>query len=159
MEKIRQKIGTKTTGKTTDKNSVAKPKKKTRYISIGWLSADKDCDYRYVRAAYGGGTRRIAVEKSATCFDVLRISTELHFPNGRSSEILLSDFDVDLLDFSRNTFHDMGLTVQKFMNFLLSLIFDFTLLQDTKIHQSLKMMKNIYLQQLFVMNMKVKKFL
>lgn len=106
-------MSSKNKSNSTDNSSVCKQKKKTRYISIGWLCANKNGEYRHVRSAYGGGTRRVVVERTASCNDVLAIAKGLYFPNSRSSKSPITDFDIELLDFSRSRFTDMELTVQE----------------------------------------------
>lgn len=113
LEKIKEKMSSKNKNKSTDNSSAYKQKKKTRYISIGWLCANKNGEYRHVRSAYGGGTRRVVVEKTASCNDVLAIAKGLYFPEGQCPKGPIKDFDVELLDFSRSRFTDMELTVQE----------------------------------------------
>lgn len=111
LEKLRGKLVGKEKEKLQQKQK--KTRKSTRFIEIGWLCAsEKNGSYRHVRTKFGGGTRRIAMPKNSTCFDILNKAKDLFFPENKSTKGRLEEFNIELLDYKCNPFTNMDLTIQ-----------------------------------------------
>lgn len=114
IEKLRIKINEKGSKKPKEEKAVPKRRKKqTRFIEIGWVcNAKNSNDLKYVRTQKGGGTRRISIDASSKCGDILEKSLSLFFPRGESTRGKLHNFDYELLDYQRLKC-DLNLTVQE----------------------------------------------
>ncbi|KAF5298777.1 hypothetical protein FQR65_LT09646 [Abscondita terminalis] len=102
-------------GNTSRVNQTQKIRKtkSTRIVEIGWLCKnDNDTCYHQVRTKYGGGTRKISVNKMFNCNDILEKGTNLFFHEGVSTKGNIEMFDVELLDYKHHKCK-LHLTVQE----------------------------------------------
>lgn len=117
IEKLKRKIGSKGSGgvdsnKTGSKN-YSYTGKKTRIIEIGWMCSDtRENRLRQIRTKFGGGTRRVTVNKSDKCKDILQTAIDLFFLQGVSSKGPLTMFRCELLDYKSNSF-DTASTIEQ----------------------------------------------
>ncbi|XP_057203027.1 uncharacterized protein LOC130562169 [Triplophysa rosa] len=68
--------------------------KNRRRIEIGWLHNGKQ-----VRARCGGGTRKVTVQKTMCCDDLINLGKELFFPKGQSKKGPEANFSFKIYDF------------------------------------------------------------
>lgn len=73
--------------------------KDRRYIELGWIHKTH-LRAKQVRSRTGGGTRKECIKKDSTKQDILQEAIKLFFPNGESPKGKVSEFDIDLWDFS-----------------------------------------------------------
>ncbi|CAH1154527.1 unnamed protein product [Phaedon cochleariae] len=115
IEKLKAKFDSKPQKKYSRKTQISTESitKPTRIIEIGWLCMhDEENRYRQVRTLQGGGTRRVTIDKTSRCTDVLEMSKNLFFPEGVSTKGPITDFKVELVDYKSHKF-DENLTVQE----------------------------------------------
>lgn len=80
-------------------NSYAK--KKTRRMELGWMNySEEDSEFKQVRAAKGGGTRHVSIERQAKVGDIKTIAERLFFPEGKSKYLELKGLHSDMRDIS-----------------------------------------------------------
>ncbi|KAK3101325.1 hypothetical protein FSP39_002703, partial [Pinctada imbricata] len=73
--------------------------KGSRYIELGWIHRFPNRS-KQVRTRTGGGTRKVPMRKDSTKAEILAEAKRLFFPNGQSKKGKITDFDIDLWDFS-----------------------------------------------------------
>lgn len=73
--------------------------KDRRYIELGWIHKTH-LRAKQVRSRTGGGTRKVCIKKDSTKQDILQEAIKLFFTNGESPKGKVSEFDIDLWDFS-----------------------------------------------------------
>ena len=74
--------------------------KEKRNIEIGWLHGSSKDNLCQVRKKRGGGTRKVAVSKSATRRELMDVALQYFFPDGESSQFgNLEYFVCGLTDF------------------------------------------------------------
>ncbi|CAH1106724.1 unnamed protein product [Psylliodes chrysocephalus] len=120
IDKLQRKI----TGQSS-KEQERKREKNKRKIEVGWHNWNEgEHKYKQVRMNTGGGTRRILLPKMAKRDEILEKAKNLFFPNGKSSRGNLSEFKIDIQDFTgeyisqHETVDDMylnrGVTILRF---------------------------------------------
>ncbi|KAM4698703.1 uncharacterized protein WCC33_014236 [Rhinophrynus dorsalis] len=77
-------------------------RKITRSIEIGWLHEDEGV-IKQVRTKQGGGTRKVAMPKTAGKEELMQQGKSLFFPAGKSSKGHESVFEFDMCDFQQNS--------------------------------------------------------
>ncbi|CAG9773407.1 unnamed protein product [Ceutorhynchus assimilis] len=114
IERLKAKMDQRKEGSSRGKSdNLRKTYKQTRIIEIGWLCMHKREDrYKQVRARNGGGTRRIAIDRTSRCTEVLQMAKDLFFPNGMSTKGPISNFEVELVDYKSHNF-DENLSIQE----------------------------------------------
>lgn len=59
-----------------------------------------------MRTGYGGGTRKVRVQKSFYKSDLIGLAKESFFPDGKSSKGMIDQFSTNLFDFQKNDLPD-----------------------------------------------------
>lgn len=78
-------------------NSYAK--KKTRRIEIGWMNySEDDGEFKQVRAAKGGGTRHVSIERHTKVGELKTMAESLFFPQGKAKYLELKRLHSDMQD-------------------------------------------------------------
>ncbi len=79
------------------RNSYAK--KKTRRIDLGWMNYNEsDGDFKQVRAAKGGGTRHVSVERHTKIREIKTMAESLFLTGGKSKYLVLRSLHSDMRD-------------------------------------------------------------
>ncbi|XP_066566940.1 uncharacterized protein LOC136754734 isoform X2 [Amia ocellicauda] len=77
-------------------------KRKDRRVEIGWMDYDeKTEEYRQVRAAKGGGTRHLRVDKSTKIEELRKIAQDIFFPDGSYKKWNIKDVNTEICDFGQ----------------------------------------------------------
>lgn len=117
IEKLKAKINTITDrGQKQKCDGGPRKRKQTRKIELGWVCLDpKDKIFKQVKTKYGGGTRRISVDRDLKCGSLVQKAKELFFPNGLSTKGPIDHFTVELFDYKSHKC-DFDLTVDEMYN-------------------------------------------
>lgn len=119
IEKLREKLNNKR-GKDGDTDAEEYKVKKactreTKMIEIGWLCSVDGNRLVHVQTKFGGGSRKISVNRSCKMADVLKKAKELFFPDGTSPKGKLENFSCKILDFKHNEI-ESELTIDEIYN-------------------------------------------
>jgi len=88
--------------------------KETRSIQLGWI--ETNCGIRkQVKPKYGGGVRKVTVDKKFKVNDLLKLAQHMFFPNGVSKKGNVNDFNCSLCDFKEQEISESS-TVEDMFN-------------------------------------------
>ena len=114
QEKLEKATNNKNTTNVSDQGDMRNPHrpygnrfaaKQTRLIELGWIHKHHKRSIQ-VRKKKGGGTRKTVVSKTATKKEILSEAVSLFFPNGYSPKGHVTEFCLDLWDFSDRPIDD-----------------------------------------------------
>lgn len=118
MKNKNEKPSSSRISQVSKKRTATKTKKSTRLVEIGWLCFNNnDGKFRQVRSRYGGGNKRISIEKNKKCSEILDIAKSLFFPNGVSTKGPIEHFKLELVDY-KNHYFNQDLNIEEMYNFV-----------------------------------------